>query len=212
MGSPNLFTIALPESLFTPVIGQYAALQGGPVGAYTSADPDPGNPDVTLARVAHRQQAWRARIAAMARTTVRVLDFGNLPQFDSFGQNLEFHLHAIRTLHSAAKILGTLSLPVESLHRLASSDEPNLPMPPDMFINNRHGHVIISDSAKGTKPGKKTWWGLEYYLERAGWRDFNHKGLIGGAKFPDLCKIWVLRTTAPSACSRRTALSTLLGR
>jgi hypothetical protein len=153
--APDLFTVTLLESAFTPVIGKHAALLGGPVERYTAPAPEGSNPDAVLALVEHRKQAWRSRISAMARTTVRVLDFGNLPKFDSFGHNLEFHLHTIRTLFKAANILKTLPLPVESLYRLASSDEPNLPMPPDMFINNRHGHVIISDSAKGTKPGKK---------------------------------------------------------
>ena len=44
---------------------------------------------------------------------------------------------------------------------------------------------MISDSAKGAKPGVKTWTSMAGALQRGGWNHF-YDGIIGGARLPDL--------------------------
>ena len=146
-----------------------------------------GSADATLERgVLERKAAWRARISAMTRGAVQVLDLGSLLAYDEMATSLSFQLRTLTIVLKTGRLEYMLApFTARSLYHLATSDDPGLPCPPPLNLFNRNDHAIIGDSVKGAKPTDKGWNSLAGPLGAAGWADL-WDGIVGGAKLSGL--------------------------
>ena len=110
-----------------------------------------GSADATLSHeVIGRKAARRARISAMTRGAVQVLDLGRLLAYDEISSSLPFQLKTLTTVLKAGRIEYMLApFTARSLFNLATSDDPGFPYPPPLHLNNRDDHAITGDSVKG---------------------------------------------------------------
>ena len=117
--------------------------------------------------VVSRKAAWRARISAMARGCVQVLDLDKLLKYDEMSASLPFQLATLDAILKAGRLEYILHpFSVTPPYNLATSDDPGLPDPPPLFLENREGHAVISDSVKGAKPSVKKWDSMAGALQR----------------------------------------------
>ena len=93
----------------------------------------------------------------MAGNTVRVLDADGLGDYDAMSSSLPFQLHTLERLLKSVSETHLLQFPLNIvLYGLCTSDDEELPSPPELFMGSRQGHAIFSDSRKGFKTGAKS--------------------------------------------------------